>query len=242
MKKVFLFAFISMIAWVMKAENTDISDMDNVVYIEPCTAEAGSEYVLSVKMKNSIVAESFGFDLVLPEGITVALDEYGDPVAVLSMERTNDNITDQFGADFKLDGSLNIQAYSSKGRSISGNDGEVCLITVNIAANMTRGTYPLLLKNIAISDVNSVTYTEDLVESSIVIVGGGDVNGDNVIDALDASLILQYVAHKFGDENTDFIKAAADTNNDNVIDALDASLVLQHAAKKIDLNEINTTE
>lgn len=69
----------------------------------------------------------------------------------------------------------------------------------------------------------------------------GDVNGDNVIDALDASLILQYVAHKFGDENTDFIKEAADTNNDNVIDALDASLVLQHAAKKIDLNEINNT-
>jgi hypothetical protein len=70
----------------------------------------------------------------------------------------------------------------------------------------------------------------------------GDANGDDVVDALDASLILQYVAHKFGDDNTDFIKEAADTNNGDEVDALDASLVLQHAAKKIDLNEIESTE
>jgi hypothetical protein len=63
-----------------------------------------------------------------------------------------------------------------------------------------------------------------------------------VVDALDASLILQFVAHKFGDEKTDFIKEAADTNNGEEVDALDASLVLQHAAKKIDLNTMNKTE
>ncbi len=70
----------------------------------------------------------------------------------------------------------------------------------------------------------------------------GDVNGDGVVDALDASLILQYVAHKFGDENPDFNKSAADANNSGEVDALDASLVLQHAAKKIDLNDIDKTE
>lgn len=70
----------------------------------------------------------------------------------------------------------------------------------------------------------------------------GDVNGDLTIDALDASLILQYVAHKFGDENTGFNREAADVNADGTVDALDASLVLQHAAKKINLNEIKATE
>ena len=180
MKKVIIFTFMSMMAFAMKAENTDISGMENVIYIEPCTAEAGSEYVMSVKMKNSIVAESFGFDLVLPDGITVAVDEYGDPIAELSTERTNDKITDHFDAAFKLDGTLNIQAYSSKGRTISGNEGEVCLITINIAAGMTPGIYPLLIKNIAISDDNSVTYTEDLVETSIEIISGGD--GRTVLD------------------------------------------------------------
>ena len=166
-------------AMTMSAENTDISSMDNVVYIEPCTAEAGSEYTLSVKMKNTVVAEGFGFDLVLPEGIAVALDEFGDPKAELSTERTNLNVTNHFDADFKLDGTLNIQAYSSKGRAISGNDGEVALITLKIAGDMQPGTYPLQLKNIAVSDENSVTYTVDLVESSIEIVGG---DGYTILD------------------------------------------------------------
>ena len=76
----------------------------------------------------------------------------------------------------------------------------------------------------------------------IGVFRNGDANGDDAVDALDASLILQYVAHKFGDDNSDFIKEAADTNNGSEVDALDASLVLQHAAKKIDLNEIETQE
>lgn len=65
----------------------------------------------------------------------------------------------------------------------------------------------------------------------------GDANGDNTVDALDASLILQYVAHKIGDDNTDFIREAAAANDGDEVDALDASLVMQHAAKKINLNE-----
>ena len=162
-------------AMAVHAENTDISGIDNVVYIEPCTAVAGSEFTLSVKMKNTVEAEAFGFDLVLPSGITVALDEYNDPKAELSTERTNLNNTNHFDAGFKLDGTLNIQAYSSKGRAISGNDGEVALITLKIAAEMQPGTYPLQLKEIAISDVNSVTYTEALVESSIEIVNGDEI-------------------------------------------------------------------
>ena len=179
MKKFLLLATLCTVAMTMSAENTDISGMDNVVYIEPCTAEAGSEYTLSVKMKNTVVAESFGFDLVLPDGIAVALDEFGDPKAELSTERTNLNVTNHFDADFKLDGTLNIQAYSSKGRAISGNDGEVALITLKIADNMLLGTYPLQLKNIAVGDENSVTYTVDLVESSIEIVGG---DGYTILD------------------------------------------------------------
>ena len=173
MKKNILFAFLCMMAMNIYADNTDISNLDNVVYIEPCTAEVGTEYTLSVRMKNSVEIEGFGFDLVLPEGITVALDAYGDPIAVLSDERTNASITNVFNADFKLDGSLNIQAYSTKGRTISGYDGEVARITIQIAGNIQVGTYPILLKDIAISDANSVTYTVDLVETSIEIVTGG---------------------------------------------------------------------
>lgn len=65
----------------------------------------------------------------------------------------------------------------------------------------------------------------------------GDVNGDGEINAQDASLILQYVARKFGDNQEGFKKKAADANGDGEQSAQDASLILQHAAKKIDLTK-----
>ena len=89
---------------------------------------------------------------------------------------------------------------------------------------------------------DEITSDDETTSEENDSVKPGDANGDNEVDALDASLILQYVAHKFGDDNEDFIKESANTNNGEEIDALDASLVLQHAAKKIDLNEINTVE
>lgn len=76
----------------------------------------------------------------------------------------------------------------------------------------------------------------------IGVFRNGDANGDDAVDALDSSLILQYVAHKFSNDNDGFIKEAADTNDADEVDALDASLVLQHAAKKIELNKIDKNE
>lgn len=55
----------------------------------------------------------------------------------------------------------------------------------------------------------------------------GDGNGDGVVDALDASLVLQYVAKKISNVSN------ADVNGDGVVDAQDASLILQYVAKKI---------
>ena len=103
------------------------------------------------------------------------MDDDGFPLAFLSTERTNSNKTNHFDADFKLDGSLNIQAFSTReDGTISGNDGEVALIVIDIAPTVNNGTYPVLLKNIAIADQNSVTYTTDEVETAITIDGVAD--------------------------------------------------------------------
>jgi len=59
----------------------------------------------------------------------------------------------------------------------------------------------------------------------------GDVNGDGMINALDAALILQYDA-KLIDE-TQLDKTAADVNGDGQVNALDSSLILQYDAKLI---------
>ena len=44
---------LSFMALEVRAQDTDIKNFNNIVYIEPVTVNAGSTYTLSVKMKNS---------------------------------------------------------------------------------------------------------------------------------------------------------------------------------------------
>ena len=133
--------------------------------------------------------------------------------------------------------------FSLTGGSVPVGNSALLVFTINVADNVaTAQNYQIKINQVSVIEEGGNSITASTRNGRISVYRNGDANGDDVVDALDGSLILQYVAHKFGDENANFIKEAADTNNGNEVDALDASLVLQHAAKKIDLNEINTTE
>ena len=209
---------------VTAGEDTDISKLANTIYIERVEAAPGGQLTLSVKMKNAVSAESFGFDLYLPEGVTVATDEDGFPLASLSTQRTTSNKTNHFNADFKQDGALNIQAYSSRGYTINGNDGEVALITINIAGTVEAGEYPIILRDIAIADENSVTYRVDYVKSTLAISAYtlGDANSDGFIDVGDLTAISHYILER---PDATFNAKAADANVDNNIDVGDLTAV-----------------
>ena len=149
--------------------DTDISTLENVVYIDEIEASAGTQLMLSVKMKNAVTASGFGFELYLPNGLTVATDEDGLPLVDLSTERTTARKTNQFVADLLGNGSLRVSASSTNGSAISGNDGEVCLVTVNIAKDMEDGDYPIALKNVTVTDMDAVVYNTDQVKTTLSI-------------------------------------------------------------------------
>lgn len=70
--------------------------------------------------------------------------------------------------------------------------------------------------------------------SASVTVGGmkGDVNGDGVIDSLDAATILQY---DVGIKDLDFtLLVAADVDGDGFVDSMDAAKILQYDVGIID--------
>ncbi len=83
------------------------------------------------------------------------------------------------------------------------------------------------------TDVNLQLKTEGGAESSDKYILG-DVTGDGIIDATDASFILTaYAVSSIGgdDEMNDEQRKAADVNGDGVIDAIDASTVLTYYAR-----------
>lgn len=209
---------------VTAGDDTDISQLANTIYLERAEAAPGSQLTLSVKMKNAVAAESFGFDLYLPDGVTVATDEDGFPMASLSTQRTTTNKTNIFNADFKQDGALNILAYSTRGYTISGNDGEVALITINIEGSVESGEYPIIIRNIAIADENSVSYRVEYVKSTLAISSYilGDANSDTYVDVGDLTAISHYILER---PDATFNAKAADANEDNNIDVGDLTAV-----------------
>lgn len=204
--------------------DTDISALSDVVYINNVEASVGTQLTLSVKMKNAVTAEGFGFDLYLPDGVTVARDEEGFPMVELSTERTTSRKTNSFDAAFQSDGSLRVLAASTNGSAINGNDGEVCLITINIDNDMIEGDYPILLKNIAISDVDAVSHRTEQVKSTLTISAytPGDANNDGVIDVSDFTATAHYL---LGNAPTGFNVKAGDANGDSVVDVADLTAV-----------------
>ena len=202
--------------------DTDISQLDNTIYAVNATGKVGGEMEFSISMKNSIEATGFQFDLVLPEGITVA-EEDDFPLMDLSLERTTRKKTDYFNSEYQTDGSLRVLCNSTKGIAFSGNDGEVAVATLNIAANLEDGDYPVIIKNIIITDATgNERHTVDRVKSTITIESYllGDANGDGNVDVSDFSAIAAKI---LGHPAENFVEKAADINGDSNIDVSDLS-------------------
>ena len=52
--------------------DTDISELDNVVYVDPMKCKSSIQINLPILMKNTAEIRGFQFNLYLPEGVTIA--------------------------------------------------------------------------------------------------------------------------------------------------------------------------
>ena len=213
--------------WVLLLLATPVlaqSQYANTLYIEDTKALVGTDITLSVKMKNSVSVEAFGFDLILPYGMTVITDDEGIPLAQLSEERTTARRTDTFGAAI-LQAYLNnravrVIAASSNGSAISPGDGEVCTVRVRIPAGQLVGTYKLELTNISISDTDAHSIDVSEMTSSLTVgdVGLGDANGDGEVNVADLVAIAHHI---MGRTPVIFSFKGADANQDKIVNVAD---------------------
>ena len=203
---------------------TDITQMDNVIYIEPAEKRAGAETTISFKMKNTADIRGFQFDLELPEGVT-PVEDGGEYVYWLNADRAPKKAGGQFYHNLEVtrqaDGSYRFLCGSQTDKTFIGNDGEVAVMKVNIADDMQEGDYPIVLKNVKLSETDiSVYYLTDEVATNLTILSyiPGDINSDGIVDVSD---YIGVANHILGNTPAGFNSRAADVNEDNVIDVSD---------------------
>lgn len=190
MKKYLILAMVCLGFSFAKAEKTDVSVIDNVVYLEEETAKAGTQHTLSVKMKNTDMITGYEFYLELPEGLSFTKDEDGFYLTALSTARTTAKKTNYFDCTVDEKGLLHVlcsttAASPSTGNlyTFSGNDGEVCTVAIDVPEDFTPGTYPLYLKDVVLTPSGADKGYETAVVECLLAVEGKDPTGINSVDS-----------------------------------------------------------
>ncbi len=203
-------------------EETDISQLDNVIYIEPTEARCGSQTTLSVKMKNNVAIQTIQFDLYLPDGITIVPNE-DDELVTASKERINR--FNYFESSMQSDGALRLLAQATT-TNVPVGDGEICRIVVNIPESMEEGDYPLVIKEILMVEKDNTSHSPDpnLVQTKLTVLNyvPGDANNDGDVNAIDFNMIGNYI---LGRTQNGFNLKAADISGDSEVNAIDFNMV-----------------
>ena len=120
---------------------------DSRLEISQFTVKAGGEAEFEVNLINpndSVCAVQF--DLVLPEGIRLVLNDTGKQELVSHRERRIFAV-----AASRKDGSFRILAFSTRNYTYPGTEGSIMTVKVKADDSVAPGTYPLLMKNTIIS-------------------------------------------------------------------------------------------
>lgn len=122
---------------------------DNYLTIDPINAYGGDELDFVVNLHNRDDISAFQFDICLPTGITLILDEDGEPI----IDR-GDRLHRSHSIDYRIypNGEMRVLIASMSNALINGTDGEVCHIALKVNEHIVNGTYNIMLKNVFLTD------------------------------------------------------------------------------------------
>lgn len=202
-------------------ECTDVSEIDNVIYLDPIEETKGSEVDVPILMKNTADIRGFQFDLYLPNGVTLAKTSKGKYISSLSSGRLTEDDEHTLTVSEQQDGAIRFLCGSQYNETFTGNEGEIATMKLLISEDIEEGKYPIVLKKVKLSetDISNYYYTET-VQTSLTVVSyvSGDISGDGEIDVSDYIGVANFI---MGDKPEGFIEAAADVNKDKVVDVSD---------------------
>ena len=197
--------------------------VSNGLYAPDISACYGSQVTLPIRLANTENISGLQFNLTLPEGVSVATKEMSNARGASHIVSSN--------KDPEADNTYIFTVLSMTGDVISGNEGTLVNVTLQVDDNVAIGQYPITIDNIVLtkSDETKINPNTTTSQLNVIEVTMGDVNNDGGIDIADAIGIVNHILKKTA---STFVTGAADLNNDGVIDIADAIAVVNIILKK----------
>jgi biopolymer transport protein ExbD len=213
MKKRILLLLVSFFA--MTAMWASLIDAYKIEVKANANGKAGATAELILTMKNREAIGHWSGTIVLPEGVTfkgVALSGSRYPEGY-EAELT---YTEANGGTVVM-----IDCVGAEGVALTGTEGEIATITVEIASDVEPGDYKVIAKDSALEELDGTIHDNaNEQEFTWTIEEGeepgidGDLTGDGKVDIADAVTVLNIMAAGGYD-------AKADLNADQKVDVAD---------------------
>ncbi len=205
---------------------------DNIVYIASSTVEAGNTITLAVNLRCDSPTSAFQFDLVLPEGITLATNADGQP------DITKGSIVNKSRHTLDCapmsDGSIRFICYSLNSTLFTSTNGVVAYITLKADASCSVGKKSITIRDAVFATPSAVTtYVTTPSVSTLTVKEApllqGDVNRDGHIDVTDVVMMVDRICH--GTTSTLDLRTS-DLNSDKAIDVRDVVILVDMCVSK----------
>ena len=186
--------------------------------------EVGSIASLAISLANEgdEVYNGFQFDLVLPEGITLASEEGNITLHISDRYQARD-----IAARVRAigEGCYRLIAYSLSDATISGHEGILVTLTLQGSDDLEGGEQRGNLKEVVLSRADGMGIECEASEFLIKVPGTmmGDVNFDHSVDVTDVMLVVGQI---LGETNSPFFFKYADMNKDGIINVTDVMRIV----------------
>ena len=204
-----------------------VTVLSDVLYTEDAVGVPSGTLVLPIQLENVSAITGLQFELQLPEGVSVAEDGQGKLVAALSARAADQSIS----ASQLSNGNYQFVVFSGTSAALSGSEGAIAYITLNVAESMATGEYVIGIKEVELTKTDGTSLHHKDLTSRLTLAEPiiGDTNGDGKVTVTDAVGIVNHVLHR---TPSVFIIKAADVNGDGSITISDAVKVVNIVLNK----------
>lgn len=182
----------------------------------------GSSTNLPIFLKNDGKIAGIQFKLTLPNNVSI---DNNDKHLIASLTERTEGMTVLGGKDPDEDNSYLFVLLSLDGHSISGEEGAIMNIPLNVAPEMATGYYEMKLEDVQMATSTFETLTPADATSDLTVRNYdiGDINDDGYIDVADLTASVKFI---LGNAGNNLLFMAADVDESGIVEINDYSAVV----------------